>query len=292
MRITLNGWGCRAEVDTAGGELVSYRDKTGLEYIWQGDPAYWAGRNPLLFPVVGACRDGVVAFGGREYPMQRHGFARRRSFTLMDQGADWAVLELREDGESLACYPFPFRLQVRQQLLSNGFSTTATVHNPGQEPMPFCLGGHTAFRCPLLPGEVFEDYQLVFEQRESCAAMVPGGGFLDRGRTLPCLTDTDTLPLSYQVFDRYDTLVLEGLRSRSVCLRHRETGRGVRMDFADFPMLALWTMPGRQAPYLCIEPWHGCPAMEGEGREMGQKAHCITLAPGETRRLSYRVEAL
>ena len=32
-------------------------------------------------------------------------------------------------------------------------------------------------------------------------------------------------------------------------------------------MLAFWTMPGKKAPYLCIEPWHGCAASWSEGPE-------------------------
>ena len=31
-----------------GGTLTSIRDaKTGREYLWQGDPAYWTGRLPI-----------------------------------------------------------------------------------------------------------------------------------------------------------------------------------------------------------------------------------------------------
>lgn len=47
-------------------------------------------------------------------------------------------------------------------------------------------------------------------------------------------------------------------------------------------MLAFWTMPGKKAPYLCIEPWHGCSAETAEGPEFTNKAHCIVLAPGES----------
>ncbi len=292
MRITLERDGRTAQLETLGGELVSYRDRTGLEYIWSGDPAYWPGRNPLLFPIVGGLRDGAVCFGGREYHMERHGVARRQEFTVAGRGADWAVLELRENAETLEHYPCPFRLLVRQELTERGFSTSVTVENPGPAPLPFCLGAHTAFNCPLLPGERFEDYEIVFPQAETCPTLVPVGGPLDRGRTAPCLEGTDTLPLEYGWFDRMDTLIFEGLRSRSVALRHRETGRGVRMHFADFPLLAFWTMPNRRAPYLCIEPWHGCSAMAQEGPEFTEKAYCITLAPGQSRTLGYQVEAL
>ena len=86
MELELRRGGLAARVDTLGAELVSCRREGGPEYIWTGDPAYWAGRNPLLFPVVGNLRDGKVMFGGRAYEMARHGFARRRQFALEGRG--------------------------------------------------------------------------------------------------------------------------------------------------------------------------------------------------------------
>lgn len=292
MELELNRGGCRARIATLGGELVSYRDEEGREYIWNGDPAYWSGRNPLLFPIVGGLRDGKVMADGRVCAMARHGVARRQEFTVAEAGADWARLELRENARTLEQYPFPFRLQVLQRLEERGFSTAVTVCNTGAETMPFCLGAHTAFRCPLAEGERFEDYAIEFEQREDCPTLVPVEGTLDRARARPCLEESDRLELCYRYFDEMDTLIFEGLRSRWVCLRGGKSGRGVRMHFDDFPVLALWSAPGKQAPYLCIEPWHGLPPVAGEGPQFRDKAYCILLAPGEERTLRYRVETL
>ena len=166
MSITLSTPSLTASVRPLGGELLSLKDRAGTEYIWQGDPAFWSGQNPILFPIVGSLKDGRVDINGQSFEMGRHGFARQSTFTLTDRAPDFAVLELRESPESLARYPFPFVLQVRHQLLANGFSTTFAVENPGPAPLPFCIGAHTAIRCPLLGGERFEDYELVFDQPE------------------------------------------------------------------------------------------------------------------------------
>ncbi len=37
MRVKLEAHGRTAEIETLGGELVSCKDQSGLEYIWQGD---------------------------------------------------------------------------------------------------------------------------------------------------------------------------------------------------------------------------------------------------------------
>ena len=292
MELELKRGGRTARVATHGGELVSYRDENGLEYIWTGDPAYWPGRNPLLFPIVGGLKDGKVRIEGKEVSMNRHGFARTSEFSVVGQGEDWAALELRESGATLALYPYPFQLTVRQQLTDTGFTTSVTVTNTGDKPMPFCLGAHTGFRCPLEEGEAFTDYEVRFAQKETCPTLVPDANGVDRGRTRPCLEDADVLPLDYKYFDEMDTLIFEGLKSRQVELHSKKTGKGVRVRFHDFPLLALWSMPGKAAPYLCIEPWHGMSAVAGEGPELADKAYCITLAPGESRTLSYQVDTL
>ena len=99
MTFELKKSNLRAAVRTRGGELVSLRDGDGLEYIWEGDPAFWSGQNPILFPIVGSLKDGKVELGGRTYEMGRHGFARGMDFSLAERGEDFVTLELRENEE-------------------------------------------------------------------------------------------------------------------------------------------------------------------------------------------------
>lgn len=50
MRIELKRGAYTAAVDTRGGELVSFKDEQGTEYIWGGDPKSWVGRIPTCSP--------------------------------------------------------------------------------------------------------------------------------------------------------------------------------------------------------------------------------------------------
>lgn len=290
MRIELKRGGLSAAAETMGAELVSFRDGQGTQYIWGGDPKFWAGQNPNLFPVVGNLTDGRVSVDGKGYEMARHGFARRSEFAVAERGEDYVVLELRDSPETMAQYPFPFVLRVRHHLLDNGFYTQYEVKNPGQGELLFCVGGHTGINCPLWPGERFEDYRLVFGQEEDAWSILPSAqGYLSPRRE-HVLDHTDTIALDHKTFDRVDTLIFEGLRSKSVTLRHKDGGQGVRMDFGQFPMVAFWTMPNAGAPYVCLEPWHGCAAVEGESGELADKPHVIRLAPGGEKVLRYSVE--
>ncbi len=293
MRYDLSCGGLQAAVDTFGGELVSLQDPSGTQYIWQGDPAYWSGRNPLLFPIIGKLKNDTVCFNGKPYPTPKHGIARKQEFTLLEQETNRIVLELREDAPSLALYPFPFALRVEHRLEPDGFTTTIWVENTGPQPMPFTFGGHPAFRCPLFENTRFEDYQVVFDQPETASTiLVTPQGLLSSGEQEPVLKNQNILDLNYSEFARLDTYVLKGLASTGVSLRHKDSGRGVRMDFSQFPILGIWTVGAKQAPFLCLEPWHGCPAYDNDSGDFRDKPHCITLVPGETRKLSYSVTIL
>lgn len=290
MQFTLSHHGLQAIADSRGGELISLQDAGGTEHLWNGDPAFWSGRNPLLFPIVGNLKNGQVRFDGQPYSMSRHGFARDMDFTPVAQDARSILLELRETPETLGCYPFSFRLLVRHTLLEHGFSTAFQIQNTGAVPMPFCIGAHTAIRCPLHTGERFEDYQLVFDQPETAGTrLLTPEGLIHPDKREPLLTDSRLLPLRRSLFDRLDTVILDGLRSHGVALLHRKTGRGVHLDFRGFPMMAFWTKAGCEAPFLCMEPWHGCAAFENESGEFSNKPHCITLNSGEIADLSYSI---
>ena len=283
MTFELKKGSLRATARTLGGELVSVREADGPEHIWEGDPAFWAGQNPILFPIVGTLRDGKVNIGGKPFEMGRHGFARREEFTPAEQGEDFITLELRENKDTLARYPFPFSLKVTHRLLEDGFSTTFAVTNTGHAPMPFCIGGHTAIRIP--DGDRFEDYDLVFDVPEQADSHLlnPQGVIRHDGRK-PML-DGSRIALNYDDFAQMDTIIFSMLRSGNVSLLHRDTGRGVRLDFHEFPMVAFWTKPG--APFLCLEPWQGCAAWDNESGRFEDKPFCTVLQPGNGKSLTY-----
>ena len=286
MNFELSSGDLRAVVRTKGGELVSLRDGDGLEYIWQGDPAFWSGQNPILFPIVGSLKEGRVEINGQTCEMDRHGFARRMEFTPTEQGEDFITLELRENGETWKHYPFSFSLKVTHRLLEDGFSTTLTVENTGNAHMPFCIGAHTAIRCPLHPGERFEDYVLRFEAPERADShLLNKAGLIRHDGWKPMLDESAIIPLNYGYFSEMDTIIFSMLHSGTVALVHQDTGRGIQLDFSEFPMVAFWTPPG--APFLCLEPWQGCAAYDNESGMFADKPFRVTLEPGGEKRLTY-----
>lgn len=280
-----------ALADPKGGELISYTGPDGVSYLWDGDPRYWTGRSPNLFPIIGDLPGGYLADGGR-YFMHKHGFARDSLFQLEERQPSELTFRLRESPSTLSVYPYRFTLLLTHRLEPEGFSTRYTVINTGEKPLPFCLGGHVGFRCPLTAEEQFSDYLLRFDGPVTVRALRSETAQpLDRGDAFPLLSGTDTLHLSHSLFDR-GALILEGLPRRRVSLISEKSGHGVRLEFEDFPVLALWTIAGKNAPYLCLEPWHGLPALTTDPPRLEGKPYAVTLAPMRQAGFQYRVTVL
>ena len=104
---------------TKGGEIESFTDKeTGIQYMWQGNPDFWGGKNPTLFPIVGNTHSGDYEIDGKRYAMKNHGLIRYA--TLKDASTeDKVVMTLDSDENTLSQYPFPFHYEIAYTLENN-----------------------------------------------------------------------------------------------------------------------------------------------------------------------------
>ncbi|MBQ6833696.1 MAG: hypothetical protein IJO55_04680 [Lachnospiraceae bacterium] len=85
MELILKKGAVQAVVTTKGAELISFKDAGKKEYIWNGNPEYWSGRNPVLFPIVGTLKDGKIEMDGKVCEMGRHGFGRVSEYAVAEQ---------------------------------------------------------------------------------------------------------------------------------------------------------------------------------------------------------------
>ncbi|MBR5489999.1 MAG: aldose 1-epimerase family protein, partial [Oscillospiraceae bacterium] len=219
MEYTLSYKGFEAIVDNIGAELISFKDAQGTEYIWQGHPSGWTGKNPNLFPAIGAVKSEGILYDGKAYPTPRHGFARHSAFSLVEKTASSITMELCSNADTLALYPYPFRLRIRHGLGEGSFTTSYEVLNIGEANMHYCVGGHTAFNCPLFGDGSFEDWRITFAKEETVPAMLPlEGGFIDFNYTMPAIKEGRYIPLDHSLHDKIDTLIFRDLNSTSVSL--------------------------------------------------------------------------
>lgn len=276
-----------AVVDTKGGELISFCHQ-GIEHVWTGNSAYWNGHAPVLFPNIGVLKEDKTLLNGKEYSIPKHGVARKREFEVVDASETSIQFVLRADEQTKAQYPFDFELRVVHKLEKNGFSTEYIVTNKGREPMPFCLGGHAGFCCPMRPQETFDEYCLKFSQRENQPFHYTDEKGIFLKETVSLLQEGSILPLDYSIFSR-DVLILDPVVSRRLELCHRQTGKGIQFEFWGFSALGLWTPPKKQAPFLCLEPWNGLPATEDDSGAFVDKPYVQCLSAGGSYSAGYRM---
>ena len=279
MNTLLRSGTAEAVITSLGAELISFRrTDTDTEYMWSGDAAYWTGRSPVLFPIIGAATGGEIKVDGQAYTIANHGFARRSEFTLQEASDTQAVFRLSHNENTLASYPYKFNLFLTYILSGSTLEISYRVENADEQEIHFQLGTHPAFKCPIDGKGEFSDYYLEFAQQENLERLfLNKTGQLINGRTDPLLQDETILPLNHGMFE-HDALVFKNVSSPSVTLKSKQSDKSVTVAYTNFPDLGIWQP--KNAPFLCIEPWHGVADSEGFTGSLQEKHGIISLPPG------------
>lgn len=268
------------EIADHGAELVSVKDAQGKEYLWQADPKYWGRHSPILFPIVGSLWNGVYHVGGKDYPLSRHGFARDMDFHLIAKGDEQVVFALHDSAETLEKYPFHFNLAVSYRLKDNQLHVVWHVENTDDKTIWFQVGGHPAFNVPdMKQGEALHG-RLRFDNVEPIRRFLAGQGCLDRARHEEVKTENGVWAFDTHSFDS-DALVFDHSQIRKIELLHAE-GKAVVTVQTKAPALGIWSPGGKDAPFICIEPWYGVTDVDGFDGELRDKYLVNQLLPGSS----------
>lgn len=268
-----------AEVALLGAELQNLCDAHGNPLQWDGDPAVWAGRAPILFPIVGMLEGGQYRHAGRRYALPKHGFARHSTFEVVSHDACSATLRLSPDLETRAAYPFEFQLDIAYRLSGPVLTVEATVANHGDEPMPASLGFHPALRWPLPYGQARADYRIRFDHDEPAPIRRIDAHGLLTPDPLPTPVVADVLALRDALFVD-DALIFDRLASRRL-VYGTASGPALEIGFGDFPLLGVWTKVG--SGFICIEPWQGIADPVGFDGDIANKPGIVMIAAGQAR---------
>ena len=269
---TLSNEQLTVAVSDMGAELRSVKDNaTGYEYMWQADPAYWGRTAPVLFPVVGSYRDKTSFYDGKKYTLGQHGFARDSEFWLFAHSPTELWFAIKDSPATKEHYPFRFMLAVGYRLEGRKVTVSFHVHNRDTRCIYFSLGAHPAFNCPLSSSRLLFDTQ----QDLKSGILGAGGTLSSREKLLHLVSEGDcgALPLSPSLFDE-DALILEHNQAHRVSLVTEENKKLVDVAF-EAPVFGIWSPAGKDAPFVCIEPWYGrCDSEDFSGslkeREYGQ----------------------
>ncbi|EAC8502156.1 aldose 1-epimerase family protein [Listeria monocytogenes] len=266
------------EMKTAGAELTRiFHKDTGLEYLWNADSKFWGRHSPVLFPTVGRLVDDTYLVDGKQYHLGQHGFARDRDFQVIEQTENSVRFELDADEDSLAIYPYKFKLSIIYTIEKNTVAVSYEVENTDNKRIYFSIGAHPAFNLPLTDGTTFEDYYLDFGTEENLETLCLEGPY--RSGEIKKIVDEPAryLPLSYDLF-KNDALIFEALKQKEMTIKSEKTPHYVKVSFPEFPFVGVWTAKAG-TPFLCIEPWYGIADGAGESVELRDKAGIEHLEP-------------
>ncbi len=288
--VTIENNKLQVDIGSTGGALQSiYGKDTGIEYLWQGDKAYWGGRAPNLFPFVGRLYDGKYTVRGKEYKMSTHGFASHRVLTVEQEKKESCVFLLRDSKETRDIYPYHFEYRLCYTLENNRILIRCRVKNLSQDTMYFGIGGHPGFNVPLVKGLAFEDYAVSFSEASVPNIVRFSPNVLTTGQRDPYpLEDDVRLPLHHDLFLK-DAVVLADA-PRCVTLSSPKDVHGVCVSYPQMPYVGFWHKPNSDAPYVCVEPWSVLPGREGMIEELTKMQEMTALSPSMEYENSWFIE--
>ncbi|MGL4677368.1 MAG: aldose 1-epimerase family protein [Brevinema sp.] len=282
MNYTIKNDDLKVQACSRGAELRSI-ESYQYEYLWQGNPEYWPGRAPILFPIVGGLKNKEYLHKGKKYSMPNHGIARINEFQVIQVSDQELLFSFESTPETLLAYPFSFKMDVSYRLEKRKLLISHCITNLSQENMPFTFGLHPAFNL----ADRLERSYIELDDEPLISQIDTENGFIvektkDYGRQFLCF-DTNS-------FDNNNTIIFDNLRSRQVVLHFQNSPRKVKMEWNDdLPLLAFWSKAG--SSFICIEPWNGwADSLEDTINELSQKKGMSLLAPHESQNIDYSIE--
>lgn len=291
MTYTLQNSQLSVQISSLGAQLQSVCFR-GQEILWQGDPTFWSERAPLLFPFCGRCRDGKYLYEGAEYPMTIHGFLSSLESRVQQNSKDSACFFFSSNEQTLSVYPFSFQVSVTYRLEETKLSMQVCVQAGENSLLPFSFGFHPGF---ALPSGDLSSISLKFaKSSHPVIRSIASDGLylLPTGEEAPYpLEEGVSLPLSDSRITGNGLFL--GNTCRDVFLKIPNFDFTIRLCYPDYPELGIWKA-GPDAPFLCLEPWHGLPAPHGVPTDLSVKEYPdrILLQAGERKELALQLEFL
>lgn len=269
------------------GAMLHSLVKDGVEYLWQGDKEHWGGQAPVCFPIVGVLKGGKANAFGKPCEMKRHGVARINPFEIKEQGPNSVCFVQKSSEKTKKEFPFDYLLQIKYTVLGNSVTTEYTVKNTGNCKLPFQIGGHPAFNCPLESGERFEDYSVKFDKVLNHPCLRPDihSGIIDISKRYDVIKNSNEIKMDHSLFVD-DAMVFDGIKSKSATLS--AGGRGVQIDYQDFDNLLIWSS-ANGGDFVALEPWTGISTCSDESDVFENKRGITVLEPGEEASFKFKI---
>ena len=205
---------------------------------------------------------------------------------MTEQGKDEIWFCLTDKENTWANYPFAFSLEIGYRLLGRSVKVMWRVSNPAEEEMYFSIGGHPAFAAPVREKDRVTCY-LLFDGVEKLKVRALKGGLAAKELTELALEEGGILPVTEEAFAG-DALVIEDSQTGRVQLLDENKKPYLTVKF-EAPLFGVWTPPGKNAPFICIEPWYGRCDREDFDGSLSEREWGNVLPAGRTFEAAYDI---
>ena len=262
--IRLSGDGGEAEVAPGRGGMVTrfsvdgspvlYLDQSTLENPSQNV----RGGIPILFPTAGRLANDRYG----ERVMKQHGFARNLPWRVLDRTASMARIALDSTDETLAAFPFPFRVEYTYVVDKSALHIGQVYRNLGAAPMPLHAGFHPYF---LIADADKQRAQIATPARRA-------------------FDNVTRQEVAFNGFDltqkEVDMHLLDHGSSRATLTR--PDGRTVELAGSpEYTHWVVWTLAGKD--FVCLEPW------TAPGNALNTGERLILIPPGNSHSLELSI---
>ena len=218
--------------------------------------------------------DGISYEGGQ------HGFARDAEHDLLEQTDKKLVLQLRANQETRAKFPFDFLLTSSFTLTGNTVHHTLTVDNPGEGPLHLVSAIIRLSSAPLTENTIQRTMNSVLIRWKAPWCWMQGQTVCSAESATILAPISRSIPLTDRLFDN-DSYCMTNLKSSTLGIYEKDSDRSVVCRIEGFPYTLIWSQKTEKIRFVCIEPWHSLPGVEGGSSKWEDQAAAAVLQPGE-----------
>jgi galactose mutarotase-like enzyme len=267
-------------VDSHWAELTSLK-KLDTEYLYLKQEWFWQRQSPILFPIVGWLKGGQYEYNENIYSLPQHGFARDMEWECRIDNDSQIICTLRSNTETYLKYPFDFTLTLTYTIYESTLYVEYIIENMSEEEWLIAsIGAHPAF---AIHGNIWE-YSLRFSGDDQLQVDQLEWWLLSLQKHLN-LTN-HILPLSEELFEN-DALILRDFKTSRIELLQWEK-LVFTFDRGNFPHFGIWKQ--KNAPFICLEPWHGFADHKNSSGIFTEKEGLFALEPYESRDFAWFIQ--
>ena len=253
-----------------------------INILWERNEQIWNSQSPILFPIVGGLKDGYYIYNDDVYKLPSHGFVRNMDFKVEIKQQNKLVLSHSYDNNTLACYPFKYKLLVGYEIINKELNVNISVINLDEKDIYFSVGFHPGFSYTGLKSICGNDLSLNINPNKTNEILFSPSYYV--GNEEKTFKETS-----------FNEITKELIIKRTLCYQNIDKVE-VKCDkklsfFTNMEYVAFWQKSPEDNPtFLCIEGWNGLPDSVNTNHRIEDKIGIIKLEKYKTHNSLFKIK--